>query len=715
MSKPEVFEDETLLQLKYELPHLVHTAKTYPLHSPNGSTILVYGHPRGLRIIWNGGRPFKSSNEVAGDAGKQANGAGHDVIMISDSDDDGKAEPDLGSSEDYVDTDFVAEEVRYDDSASYPPVIQQVDLDLGTAVLHISFPTLRSDISASSTMSRPQIANQRIVTAVTCADRSVRIVTLPLFPPSPARKKWAETRTIDRADPEALGPLREQIVVLGGHDCHKEIPNDIAITFSSRYQASNAESDFEDDLPAVSRKRVHDHYHRQQDSKPEWDVLVASHSSDVTGSLLLFRIPVVHSTIQTRKEYLLSGDHAAGFRTEYLQHPALSLRFNPAPYPARRHAQLLLADSSGAVRIYEWVSSRSKPTRSSSTGRRSSFAGSHGIDQGSWLISLYPGFENPRVSTPGEGSASSLTIGRRKNIVDATWVLGGWAIMVLLSDGEWGIWDLAGAGPNERRMGASSAAVAEPLLRGGARTAWSVSGWMTASADDFAKRMGNRAQSSSTFAPRTPHTRRVEERKLFSGSLPPSSHRRGGIATRMLNAGEANLPPDDVVVIWHDESVAFIPSLRAYWNAQVAKLGAGGAANFLDSDLQGQLIRLEGLKTRGDMIGGVDLFPPSPKRDLSAAQATESRLLGRSLPARSLPTSILVTAEHRFLVVSAAPARPGPARQSQPEAKLVTDQRFKPIIDLDPSEIDRALAKMESPAQRDRVGPRKKVGFANSS
>ncbi|EDN03408.1 predicted protein [Histoplasma mississippiense (nom. inval.)] len=55
---------------------------------------------------------------------------------------------------------------------------------------------------------------------------------------------------------------------------------------------------------------------------------------------------------------------------------------------------------------------------------------------GAWLITLSPEFCRNPVGIP-----------QRKTVVDAAWVLGGKAIMVLLSDGSWGIWDPEGAGP----------------------------------------------------------------------------------------------------------------------------------------------------------------------------------------------------------------------------------------------------------------------------
>ena len=39
----------------------VHTVQTYPVLSPQGATVVLYGHEDGLTIVWRGGRRFKAS------------------------------------------------------------------------------------------------------------------------------------------------------------------------------------------------------------------------------------------------------------------------------------------------------------------------------------------------------------------------------------------------------------------------------------------------------------------------------------------------------------------------------------------------------------------------------------------------------------------------------------------------------------------------------
>src|SRR5215469_11219659 len=53
-----LFSALTILTRSYTLPHRVFAAKPYPVLSPNGSAIFIYGYENGIRIIWRGGRPF---------------------------------------------------------------------------------------------------------------------------------------------------------------------------------------------------------------------------------------------------------------------------------------------------------------------------------------------------------------------------------------------------------------------------------------------------------------------------------------------------------------------------------------------------------------------------------------------------------------------------------------------------------------------------------
>src|ERR1700716_3755192 len=70
----------------YETPHRIHDVVIYPFPSPNGSSIIIYGHDNGVRIIWRGGKRFKQPS-TSEDKSK-TNGANNNDVMIIDSDDE---------------------------------------------------------------------------------------------------------------------------------------------------------------------------------------------------------------------------------------------------------------------------------------------------------------------------------------------------------------------------------------------------------------------------------------------------------------------------------------------------------------------------------------------------------------------------------------------------------------------------------------------------
>ncbi|TKA53135.1 hypothetical protein B0A55_12898 [Friedmanniomyces simplex] len=152
----------------YELLHRVHSAQLYPTQAPNGSTVIVYAHDRGLRILWRGGRrrrelPYTSS---------RVSGRAHDpdVIILDDGDEDmDGAEPgeQLEDEEDELDPD-----------CPYPNIIQEVDIELDAEVLHLAVPSLPTSLRRTHALSR------HAAVAVSCSDYSQRVITLDLLPPT---------------------------------------------------------------------------------------------------------------------------------------------------------------------------------------------------------------------------------------------------------------------------------------------------------------------------------------------------------------------------------------------------------------------------------------------------------------------------------------------------------------------------------------------------
>ncbi|KAI9799149.1 MAG: hypothetical protein M1833_004189 [Piccolia ochrophora] len=704
--EPVVSNENGLLQSRFELPHLVNTAKVYPLSAPNGSKIMVYGHDHGLRILWIGGRAFNPPKETPAEDEAKTNGKSSDVIMILDSDEeDAPPAQDMFKEE----VTFADEEREQDTDES---VLQHLDLLLGTAVLHVSFPPSQGGVSSSKLRSQPRIASQKIMMAIVCSDQSVRLINLPLTPPSPAWKAWAETRQTDNDHKHELGLYREQVLTLASHNGHQDIPNAVVITFTGRYTDPGRDGGTNDDSGEQSRTSSAG---RQKNNEQEWDVLVASHAIEVTGLILIFRIPIIYSGTGATKEYMLSSDHAARFQSLHLEYPATALAFNPATYPAKRHSHLLVTDVGGVVRIHECITTRSKPVRSSSTGRRSSAYALPIPELGSWLISLYPGFENVGKGGPQRKMDSNFSIGQRKPIVATHWVLGGRALMVLLSDGEWGIWDLEGGAPYSGTDSPSRSEISKEGVKGGAKTQWTLSGWVSGVASESLGRTGGgKYGASSSFAPRTPHTRQVEEQHLFSGRQPQSKWRNGGIVTKRVASPQLGTPGHEAVAIWYDEAIILIPSLETFWSDQKRKSITNGPGTSLEPNRSASMFRLSGVKLHGNQISGIDMYP-NGKRSSQGTPARHPSVARSSVVGPVLPTDILVTTTHSLIQLSTPPLVEDDLLSTGSELGLSLDQRLLPNLSLDHAGIDRALANMEDRGRGAQALSRRKVGFVGVS
>ncbi|KAI9810863.1 MAG: hypothetical protein M1832_001102 [Thelocarpon impressellum] len=672
-AKPRVFREGKLLQLSYELPHRVHTAKVYPVAAPNGATIIVYGHQNGIRILWRGGRPFKEVEEPPKEVKSRANGAGNDAIMIIDSDDDAtpaKAEAAAGEE-----VRFEEHEEPPDPNAPFPPVLQFLDLPLHTDVLHLAFPKVTGHPSQASLYGTSSMIPQKLVMAVGCSDQTVRVITIPSTPPSPAMKKRGGSSRVEDTSGSGLGQWGEQVLVLGGHVTLQDIPDGVDVTLTPRDALitdevdTEAEAGDEDRPMSRSRSRGRLSGSRNPADEQEWDLLVAAHSPEVSGMLLVFRVPIVSVNVGASTQYVLSADHTAPLQVQYLSSSASSISFNPSTFPSRRHSHLTVVDTEG-VRVYECLPPATRGSRASSR-RRSSFI-EMPKPEGSWLISLYPGFDN---------AASKLGVGRRKRVLDAKWVLGGRGILVLLADGEWGIWDIEGAGPTEGGLGGE---VGKRGLLGAAKTTWSLSGWVGEPQSKKGETTG--------FAPRTPHTRQREERKLFGGDEPleASSHGRGGLSVRATRGSKADSSADEAVVLWHEGSIAATPSLRTYWETQLARSKNGGS--LFSADGRDRLMKLEAVKLGGEPICGTDVFPPASWKAGS----------GVALP------DVLVTAEHRLVVFS---TQQEPPQTAAPQTSIAGDETSEQALvvsgDLELNGIERMLAEMDGK----RGQASRKVGF----
>jgi hypothetical protein len=590
-----------------------------------------------LKIVWRGGRQFSELEEPESSAQeKSAANNGGDSVMIIDSDEEDA--PAASTAPEGPTYDFVAEETEVDPAFPYEAVLRQIDVPLGSRVLDLAVPRVLPEEARSPLDPFPPIVKNHIVVSAVCSDLSTRVVILPLIPPHPAQ-----------TDPKSWNI---QTLTISGGVTHQDIPRGVSLTFTCQ------EIEEEQDRKK-SRSRV--------GGSRKWDLLVATHSAEGSGVLLLHRIPIREESSTKGLSYHLVEEELVSQR-RILPSPAQTIAFNPSTYPSSRHSNLLVAFHSGCVKVYSCFSVQ----KTSKSVRRAYSAHEEyeTIDtEGRWLISLYPGFEQGPTGFP-----------RRKTIIDAEWVLGGRAIMVLLVDGEWGVWDIEGAGPGTTK-GPLHRQSSVQGVTGGSLTAYAVSGRIMTPPNNSQ----SEAEQRPRFAPMTPSTKRVREDTLLKGSMTAASPSlRGQISVWQTNSSQDQLP-DESILVRHGQQSAVIPSLLSLWRNAVRSTGT------FDSSNRCRVTPFQDVNLMGENFQAIGHLPTSARRSLDAERHT---------------FDVLVAAEHQILILAprlkesddAAPAA------AKPEVIAENDQMMLRRGELDVEGMGRLLNGMQSGTASLRMG-----------
>lgn len=594
----------------------------YPLASPNGSAILVYGHEQGIRLVWRGGRPSKREREYEEQKPElKSNGAKKDVIMISDSDEElpGKGRlPENNAT-------FEEDEAEYDPSEPYEPIDQTLDLPLGVEVLHLAFPTFPPDLHRSSL---PALLSRKLVCAIACSDFSVRVLSVPLIPSLRHSRTRPELGNVSFCMSER-SLFGEQMVVLSSGTTHQSLPKGVSIALTAIIPEDADDSSKKMALSRhTSRSRSRS---RVQDQS--WDLLIASHSSDLSGLLLIHRIPLVD------EETIISTELQVPWRTQRLASPAIKITFNSALYPASRHARLLIAEAKGVVRVLD-CRPRSKGC------------------QGSWLLSIHTDYDTMSNSVP-----------RRKSILDASWVLGGKAILILLEDSRWGVWDIENGGPKPIDKAKQIQKI----------TDFALDGWVgdLYKSKPLLKSSNTKADSRSKLAPMTPSTRKMRQDAWFTGPASQSDGpARGGLFVSPIHDIPNSRSDDESVLLWRDSSIIIIPSLATHWQNK-----ARGSGNLFGTGAKGEPKTISNVQLGGEACNEIVLFPLRKDKLKHITKQPE----------------ILVTGERRLLIVTPPLAEPS-APTAAPPPPLVSrvDKERLAEETLDIHGIDRFLAAMSN-------------------
>jgi hypothetical protein len=653
---------QTLTRARYELPQRVYDTKVYPVKAPNGSTIVLYGHEHGVGVLWRGGRPLKTTTAAplkpVSKPPVKVNGT-KDAIMISDSDED---EPSKPASLPVPEAEFEDQEEELDPDEPYPSVVQEVRMSLNTGVLHIAVPPVPATSELRAADSVPQIFSKKIVFVVACTDFSVRVITLPLNPPPQAAKERPSS---------AKTQYGEEIVKIPTHAGHQTVPAGVSVTWTlkgepSHKQPSEDEMDVDGDGsgPAAGRRSPRK---KQAQSQPasggsNFDLLIASHSAELGGLLKLWRFGLADTSVK-------ATNPISPYQTLTLRKPATNVQFNTAAYPKRRHSRLLITDSSGVARVFDPLASRKRRTDGAQSG------------SGAWVALFRSTFE--RVKTT---ASSPPILAARKAIIGATWAGDGHHVLILLADGEWGVWDVDRTGPSPP---------ADP-------STFSLRGYVGISNSE----RGVSGPSSpkggsgrSALVPMTPNTRIKKADMLFHG--PSSGHSTptlGGISVVALSSANG-AESGESVVIWYGTEVHRILDLARFWERAVSNSNNGSLA-------ASGLSQVQSLPLSGEAITAIDQFGTT-RKDLRTA----------------VPRDIVIAAEHRLIIVTNTHqplemdfGAVSVTEQGEEDETRRTDQALLHRGELDLGGMGRLLGDMEASDSRSMAfGNPRRVLFASSA
>src|SRR5690606_13199595 len=103
-----------------------------------------------------------------------------------------------------------------------------------------------------------------------------------------------------------------QTLTISGGATHQEIPAGGSITFTRR------KSDNEEAAKSRSRSRGRNQKAGAiRSAEDNWDLLLATHSAEATGVLLVYRIPIIERSAGSEATYSFSADHIRPIQRQY--------------------------------------------------------------------------------------------------------------------------------------------------------------------------------------------------------------------------------------------------------------------------------------------------------------------------------------------------------------------------------------------------------------
>jgi len=513
--------------------------------------------------------------------------------MVIDLDDD---EP-LAKDDLAEEAEFEEEDEEVDAAKPYRNILRCLDIPLGTTAVRLAIPSLPLETENKNSQEQPPIFYSRIIFAVTCSDLTIRIISVPLLPPSP--------------QVSSLAAVGVQEVVIQPTNSHQQLLSGLALSYTSS-------SDDVVDV-AVSEGKPTD---KQEDAR-EWSLLLASVSASGHGLLVIHQLPVSDKGISTDSE------HRLPIQRQRLRLTALNVKlgFNNSAFPATRHSIVSLTlPEQGCVKLYQIFHRPSvvgaRRGSLTTTSSASSIRSSRGSDMktGKFLLTLNTAFSTEQ---------NDDSISRRKRILDSAWINNGRAIMVLLEDGEWGIWQIESSATNQQNGTFARDQSGVPTLQGGSTTRFSLHGSVSSNTSKTKTNKLSQAAPSSALAPMTPHTRKVRSEGLFQGSKATQSPQsdttiqsRGRIAVTKCLAKRLKLSNsyDEVLILTYKNINHHVPSVKSMLRMESSNKGS------IESSFSSRFHVLSSVPLSGGEVSHVELLPYlSTHFDTGLFEATQSQ------------------------------------------------------------------------------------------
>lgn len=530
---------------------------------------------------------------------------GQDVIVIDD--DEEEDEQQVSQQTEYTNQ-YEVEQDEQDPDCPFPSIIQDVDIDLDADVLRLAVPSFSSFVVPDI----PALAKTHMILAVACSNARVLLLTIPLAPPKPGTEQAFIDEEIEELELEGDSTIAYDLAV-------KVMPKDADQSSLARNRPKAGRGDTDGRLLVTAVAT----------GLNLWSVNLNLDSISKSGRPLL---PIMHSS---------SSGSIISFHS------------------SSKSGQLLVANRSGNVRIYDAFATGT-PDQTTLSREPAPTSYTRHKDVGRWILSYH---------SPFHASTDSPALARRKKILAASWVLASRGILVLLENGEWGVWDLTGS-----------------TQAGRSCEDFALRGFLGSSSAAEHVESGKHRKTASKLAPMTPNTRKAKAENLFSGTPKASGvAATGGISVALSSDRVGKV--DENIIIWYNGDVYSIPSMQAFWQRST---NSGGGFGSLYAP---GLTHISDINLMNENITSISQF---------ASKATTT-----GLGQMNTQKDLLVSAEHRFVILQSLQALVPPKRlfqQELAERPASHDHRMLDAGELDLNGMDRVLDSMAGNGRVRRVG-----------